>query len=303
MRVKAQLVQAFVDIGDVDVVFANAGVSTSVSNTGFPNVETDVTQLATHRQDPDHPEDIFMTNGISVLNTLHAAMPHLAGDAHVLVTSSLWSSAAIQVQDAGDAAYAAAKAVTSRLSTGIKLGDSKKLTVLSPDFVVSDMVLHGIFRGANGTLDLRVAVDADNLAYTRRMFSHISRDDVVHQLQSPASPDVVLDPYDPMKTLQYLIGGLSAGFYSFSLKTGYVASMAVQSALDKTELVYSNPNYNMFVAPLFGGQARLADAEVDPAILDVSIFGEHGNLNAPLADDSMRVVAQAFTSELRRIAV
>lgn len=298
-RNKSRLAEAFAEISSegykVDVLVVNAGVNTTVSSFNFPNVETDITKLAKYRWDPNNKEDIFMTNGIGSLNTINEAMQYLSSDANVILISSLWSSNALQAITSGESAYSSTKAMLSRLASGIILGENRKIVVLSPDFVITDMVLAGIFP------NLRVPVPQNikTIDEIRSLFSDVSRDFLLFQLNSPFKENNYFDPtaiYDPEREklipsqdqFRLVIAGLSAGYYSHSLKTAYLTSQALTEGLDKTEMLYTNPNYNTFLSFIENQIPILPKEHVDNTLLDLIRPSDVGDIKIPLGNENLR---------------
>ena len=310
VRNKSSLAQAFSDIASeghkIDVLHVNAGLNMTVTS-DFPNVETDITKLAKYRWDPNNKEDIFMTNGIGALNTINEAMAHLSSDANVILTSSLWSSNTIQPSNDrnelnGESAYSITKAMLSRMANGIVLGENRKIVALSPDFVLTDMVLTAILPNAR----IPVPENIETIEEMRPLFSNVSRDLLVNQIQLPLKEDpiiegTIIDPTtfntpENILSLILIIFGFNAGYYTHSLKTGYLISKAINEELDKTEIIYTNPNYNTFIASKQGQKAVLPKGQVDNTLLDIIRIGDVGNEKIPLANENLR----ELLLELRR---
>lgn len=256
-----------------------------------------------------HPWNPICTNGLGALHTLRAAIPYLTSDAHVLLCSSTWGSMFRQAITSGEAAYATTKAMLTRMATGITLGDNKKLVVLSPDYVISDMILTAMFRGQDERPNLQIPVNAETVEEMRPMFANVPRDYLVHQMQSVALPDLLFDPSTiaPGKELyDYFfdtVAGLSSGFYSHPLKTGYLISKSLREGLDHAELVFTNPGYKTWLADRLGQKNTLPDGQPDTTALDALQFGESGNLFPVLADESIRSFATLLANTgFRRIA-
>lgn len=115
--------------GDIDAVVANAGVY---------HGETGTTPL--HEESYSAFDDHMQTNGRGVFATLREAVPHLADDARLVVTSGVVARGTAE----GVGSYAVSKAAAEAVARGFAADTEFAVCVVDPGLVETDLT------GANG---------------------------------------------------------------------------------------------------------------------------------------------------------
>lgn len=291
--------------GKIDVLWVNAqAFPPRTSNLPkmplWPYFITDPNKLARHRIDPTYPECQFMTGALGSAYTMQAAQPHLKNTSHVVLTSSGWRYVSLDART-GEQSYAMSKAIMSR--TLLAYDDksfSAKVSVISPDFVLTDMPF---------PYDRPVPFVDGTIPEMRETFlqANITRQvglDLVQNLGSGFNPHLdMLENGFPFQDLNLNAAGLSKNFYSSSISVAYLLARIVQdSAPTPTEYQLVNPNAQTIVGSYLGLPSMLSKQQLDPSLLNVLTGTAAGNPNTLYATDLDKLLASQFSTYRKVVA-